>query len=73
MDCGCPVPGAGIYFCISEVAPDEERTVSIIPVSPPSTCTIVAYLPIFASGTMVCAQVVGQAVMNVTDFAQETR
>ena len=22
---GCPVPGAGIYFCISEVAPDEER------------------------------------------------
>lgn len=35
MDCGCPVPSAGIYFCISEVAPDEERTVCIIPVPPP--------------------------------------
>ena len=72
MDCGCPVPSAGIYFCISEVASDEERTVSIIPVPPPGACAIVAYLPIFASGTMVCGQVVGQVVMNVTDFAQET-
>ncbi|WP_158580791.1 MULTISPECIES: hypothetical protein [Bacteroides] len=45
---------------------------SIIPVPPPGACAIVAYLPIFASGTMVCGQVVGQVVMNVTDFAQET-
>ena len=29
-----------IYFCISEVAPDEERTVSIIPVPPPGACAI---------------------------------
>ena len=44
---------------------------SIIPVPPPGACAIVAYLLIFASGTMVCAQVVGQAVMNVTDFIWE--
>ncbi|WP_294608151.1 hypothetical protein [uncultured Bacteroides sp.] len=45
---------------------------SIISVAPSGACAIVAYLPVFASGTMVCSQVVGQVVMNVIDFARET-